>query len=143
MRFHPVSRDKNHKSIADHLKAQGHKLMDLAGIGNSVPDLLVCRIDLTVILIEIKMATGRGFYLDQLQFLAEWPGYAGFAETEADADNLVNDPETYALGSRERRIILDIVTEWRAKAKTGVGKTKPLIRVKEFEKQFAARIAIH
>lgn len=41
MRYRQGNRDANHKAIRDGLRKLGHFVVDLAGVGGGVPDLLV------------------------------------------------------------------------------------------------------
>lgn len=139
-KFLRVSRDANHIEIMNKLRENGYGVIDLAAVGNSVPDLIVSNGPNTV-LVEVKMPKSQ-IYLAQLEFLAKWKGHAGFAETYEDAVDLVEKPQSVGLFDYERQIILDIVAEWRAKTKVAKdASTKPKIRIMEFDRQFESRCA--
>lgn len=131
-----VQRDQNHIEIANKLKKAKFGVVDLAAVGNSVPDLIVASPAHTV-LVEVKMPKSQ-IYIAQLEFLAKWPGYAGFAETYEDALALVRDPETFGLSKEQRVAILEIAAEYREKSL----EIKPRIRIMEFEKRLAEKLAI-
>lgn len=136
-----VHRDKNHMPILNHLrkleKPRGLKVIDLAATGNSFPDLITATA-IHVVLIEIKME-GAQIYLKQLEFMAKWPNYGGFATNEEQAENLALRPEEYALKDWEKIIVGEIAAEWTAKTKAASNTTKPKIAVNLFDKEFAKR----
>ncbi len=139
MAFKNVFRDKNHMPILNHIRGlKSCTAIDLAAVGKSVPDLLATH-GTTAVLIEIKMPQSQ-IYLTQLSFLAKWPGYCGFATTEEEAENLLLDPITHALTDIEKKIILEIVEEWKAKTRVKAGSaTGAKIKVTELEKELTAR----
>ena len=134
MKFHKVSRDANHLEIVKDLKKFSYKVIDLAAVGHSVPDIIVSD-ENTTALVEIKLSTGW-FYLGQLEFLATWPGVAGFAETLQDVLNLMREPEKYRLSEHEKRIILQICCQFRNDVKRA--QTQPRVTVNKFNKMMAS-----
>jgi hypothetical protein len=56
-------RDANHAAIRDGLRALGHEVIDCAGIGDGVADLLVYPyrrvLDVSPVWLELKVAKGR------------------------------------------------------------------------------------
>lgn len=133
MGFQKVHRDANHIQIVKDLTKRGYKVIDLAAVGKSVPDILVASAT-AIALIEIKVDDANTqFYLSQLEFLATWPHVAGFAETTQDCIDLLEDPSTFGLNYDKRSIILQIVTNER-KDTTAI---RPRITVRKFEKMFA------
>lgn len=134
MKFQKVHRDRNHIEIVNDLKKDHHfAVVDLAAVGRGVSDIIVADENVTA-LIEIKMPDGE-FYLTQLEFLAEWPGIAGFAETTIDCLRLMREPEIYRLSDDDKRIIKMICTELRADDKR-IG-LRPRCKVTKFNKLFA------
>lgn len=130
MKYQTVHRDANHISIVKDLRKLGKVVIDLAAIGNSVPDLIVADPVVTA-LIEVKMPKSQ-VYIAQLEFLARWPNVAGLAETTEDAIAIMTDPKK-RLTDREKDIILKLCIEYRAKTTD----LRPRIRIMEFEKRFA------
>lgn len=141
MKHTKVFRDANHAEIVKKLIDNHYRVIDLAAIGSSVPDILVAH-GTTIVLIEIKMPKSQ-IYLDQIEFGCRWPGYYGLAETYEQALGLMSDPMNKCLSLEAKGIALGICAEWRAKTKVkDDGKTpKPKIRIMEFEKQLAERLA--
>jgi Holliday junction resolvase len=140
MRYHKkVNRDANHKEIADALERAGYSVIDLAMVGDSVPDILAAR-NAVCVLIEIKHPEGK-FSLDQLSFLANWRGHSAFASSIDEALQVMRDPERFSLTEKEKRRILQIVIkreqELTLKRHNGQkADDKPRIRVSAFEKEF-------
>lgn len=132
---HKVFRDANHPRIVKALQSEGYGIIDLAAVGNSVPDIIVAdgRI---VVLMEIKMPK-TAVFISQIEFLAKWQGYAGMVETGQQAVEMMKNPDTHCLQDYERQIILDICADFRA---TSIA-MKPQIRIMEFEKQLRERLA--
>lgn len=134
-----VFRDANHLDIVMDLRKCGKSVIDLAAVGNSCPDIVAADRRVTA-LIEIKMRTGV-FYLDQLEFLAKWPGVAGFAETTEDAIDIMDKPEC-RLTEDEKMMIRNIVIRARqevverAEKKGTVAPKNPKMLVTQFEKRF-------
>lgn len=139
--FKRVLRDKNHISIVGKLKRRKYGVVDLAAVGSSVPDIIVSN-GVTTALVEIKMSDGW-FYLAQLEFLATWPGIAGFAETLEDVLDLMEHPETKALSVKERQAILKVVAYLREEV-TQHGKKRdtkqPRVLVTKFKKLYEIEI---
>lgn len=135
-----VFRDANHAEIVRDLERCGLSVIDLAAVGHSCPDIVVANRKVTV-LIEIKIHGGR-FYLDQLEFLAKWPGVAGFAETTEQALRLIHEPETYRLTPEEQITIRNIVIRARQDAVAKSDRSKAVaekmarMTVLQFEKRF-------
>lgn len=133
-----VRRDANHVEIMTFLrKDSACSVIDLAALGNSVPDLIVSSRG-KVVLIEIKTPEGK-IYLEQLLFLARWNGYVGFATTIGEAWSLLKDPDAYCLSPKDKMIILGIALDWQVKSKVATGATKAQISVSAFDKEFAKR----
>lgn len=130
MKYQTVHRDENHLPIVRDLRKLGMAVIDCAAIGNSVPDIVVADSSVTA-LIEIKMPRSQ-IYLSQLEFLAQWPNVAGFAQTTEDAIAIMTDPKK-RLTDREKDIILKLCIEYRARTTD----LRPRIRIMEFEKRFA------
>ena len=66
-------RDANHAAIRDGLRKLGHFVVDLAAVGDGVPDLLVAPrrpVDERMVFIEVKAAKGR-LRASQLAWRAE------------------------------------------------------------------------
>jgi len=130
-----VTRDANHPGIVKDLTTKyDKKVVDLAAVGHGVPDIIAAD-DFCTVLVEIKMPTGR-FYLTQLEFLADWPGRAGFAETTEDVLRLMHDPDA-ALNAFERIAIKAIVDQLRSESKS-INERMPRVAVRKFEKLFRA-----
>lgn len=135
MKFQKVHRDTNHVEIVNDLKKDhAYAVVDLAAVGRGVSDIIVADMNVTA-LIEIKMPDGE-FYLTQLEFLADWPGVAGFAETTADCLRLMRDPDKYRLSDDDKRIIKLICSELRADDRR-IG-LRPRCKVTKFNKLFDA-----
>lgn len=64
--------DRNQKPIADALKAVGMKVADTSGVGGGFADLTVLRPDRTVVLLEVKTATGK-LEKSQKEAHESWP----------------------------------------------------------------------
>lgn len=128
MRHNKVSRDANHVEIVNDLRKRAYKVVDLAAVGNSIPDIIVADAFVTA-LIEIKMPKSN-VYISQLEFLARWPNVAGFAQTTDDVLAIMSDPAGHALSYEEKQIILMICAEYRTKTVD----LKPRIRIDTFEK---------
>lgn len=143
MKHTRVFRDANHLEIVKDLRKVAYSVIDLAAVGNGVPDIVVANQNGNTALVEIKLPTGR-FYLSQLRFLANWAGYCGFAETTQDVKNIVDSPDDHSLNKRQREVILEIVAEDLAdigrRGKASLGKEQ--ITVKKFEKIFATKYGI-
>jgi len=125
-----VTRDANHLSIVKDLKKLGYAVIDLAAVGRNVPDLIVSDATVTA-LVEVKLSTGW-FYLGQLEFLAKWPGVAGFAETLDDALALMTEPEKHRLTWNQKQAILNICERLRNDEKRA--QTQPRVTVSKFNK---------
>lgn len=130
MKFQKVHRDTNHSEIVKDLAKHGIAVIDLAAVGSGVPDIVVSD-GVTTALIEIKMPKSQ-IYISQLEFLAKWPGVAGFAQTFDDVMALLHDPETNRLTKQQQSIIRQICLDYRAKTTD----MRPRIRIMEFEKLF-------
>lgn len=133
MKFQKVHRDTNHIEIVNDLrKDHDYAVVDLAAVGRGVSDIIVAEANVTA-LIEIKRSDGE-FYLTQLEFLADWPGVAGFAETTQDCLRLMRDPAKYRLSDSDKKIIKMICAELRADdRRTGL---RPRCKVTKFNKLF-------
>jgi len=84
--------DANHRAIVDHLEAIGCSVQSLASAGNGVPDLLVGRRAVNV-LIEIKnpqrTPSGRKLRKTQVSFHQRWRGQVAVAHTPQEAEAIV------------------------------------------------------
>ncbi len=130
MRFHRVTRDKNHLAIAAELRQRGFSVGDLSAQGQGFPDIIVSRENLTV-LMEIKMPDA-GIYVSQIEFLSTWKGYAGFVRTIDEALEMMRKPSVFCLDADEKDKMAQIAVRCRAKSKD---KSKnPQIKVTEFDK---------
>ena len=137
-KFQKVHRDANHLSIVKDLRKHGYHVIDLAAVGHSVPDIVVADADTTA-LIEIKTPEGW-FHLGQLEFLARWPGVAGFAERLADCIALLRRPESHRLSRLDKEVILEIVQDLRSD--TTRDQKQPRIMVKKFERLWKAQLEV-
>ena len=126
--YRRIHRDANHVPIVNELRARGYSVADFAGAGNGVPDILVHKRN--TVFIELKMPNGF-FRLNQLLFLAQWKGLAGFAETVEQCIALEGDP-WLCLKDSDKARILQIVERRKVTSKA----KDPQITVKSFEKEF-------
>lgn len=123
-----TKRDKSHVQIQRELRQRGFSVVDLSSVGGGVPDLLVSKGVVTV-LVEIKEPEGS-IYLDQLCFAAEWKGYIAFAQTVEECIAIMQNPAEKCLKPHQRTKIDQIETWYRAKTKDKI----PRIGVSTFEK---------
>jgi len=91
MRYRGTRRDANHKSIVDALRAAGCSVVDLAPVGNAVPDLLV-GVRGRNLLLEVKNPARRtrgdnaaGTLEKQAEWRAEWGGQSAVVYTVDEA----------------------------------------------------------
>lgn len=91
--------DANHRAIVDHLEAIGCSVQSLASAGNGVPDLLVGRRAVNV-LIEVKnpekSPAGRKLTEAQADFHRRWKGQVAVAHTPQEAEAIVMATERWA-----------------------------------------------
>ena len=101
-----VRRDKNHIEIAKALQSRGVHVEDLAEAGKGMTDIITHFRGYTVF-IEIKVKERDSYvHKSQVKFLANWPGYCGFARTEDEAYSLATDPAAYALSRKQKDALL-------------------------------------
>lgn len=132
MKFQRVFRDANHLEIVKELKRRGYAVVDLAAVGQNVPDIIVADATVTA-LVEIKLPTGW-FSLGQLEFMANWPGIGGFAENVQDVEKLMVAPNVHRLSQSDKDAILAICAELRADELRD--QRQPRIKVTKFTKLF-------
>lgn len=91
--------DANHAAIVAHLKALGCSVQSLASVGGGVPDLLVGRRGVNV-LIELKdgskSPSERRLTPDQVEWHRRWAGQVAVAETAQEAEEIMNVAEKWA-----------------------------------------------
>jgi hypothetical protein len=75
-------RDDNHKEIVKGLQACGFACIDMAPLGDDIPDLCIAKNGQTA-LVEIKSANGK-LSKGQEFFIALWPGKAFVARCVED-----------------------------------------------------------
>ncbi len=93
--------DANQPDIVKHLRAIGCSVQSLAAVGHGVPDLLVGRRAICV-LIEVKdpaqAPSKRKLTTDQVEWHKLWKGQVGVAHTPAEAEAIVCAAEKWAAG---------------------------------------------
>lgn len=97
--------DTNHREIVQKLRQCGFQVIDMAKVGDTCPDLLVCGNRKTGwVMLEIKTQSGR-ISKGQMEFLAKARGYVGVATTFEEAFEIAKFPSTNALsGTQQSRI---------------------------------------
>jgi Holliday junction resolvase len=94
--------DGNHREIVSHLEAIGCSVQSLAAAGNGIPDLLVGRRAVNV-LIEIKdpaqPPNKRKLTPDQVGWHRRWRGQVAVVETAKQAEEAVNAAEKWTGGA--------------------------------------------
>lgn len=85
----PVKYDANHFDIVKDFEKLGCSVCDLAGVGGGVPDLLVARNNITV-LVEVKTDEGS-LELSQIHFDDAWKGLIYLVRNSAHVEFVVND----------------------------------------------------
>lgn len=113
------------------LLKRGFSVADMASVGNSFPDLVVADYNHTV-LIELKEPEGK-IYIAQIEFLANWKGYAAFAQTIEDCIRIMHFPVTYSLSQKQKDYMLQIAIRYRHKTTS----RNPQIAVSTFDKLMA------
>ncbi len=92
--------DGNHRAIVAHLEAIGCSVQTLAAVGRGVPDLLVGRRAVNV-LIEVKdgeqAPSRRQLTADQREWHRRWRGQVAVAHTPEEAEAVVNAAEKWVL----------------------------------------------
>lgn len=68
-----TTRDKSHLEIQKELRKFGYCVIDLAGVGDDVPDLLVASLT-TMALVELKESVDSLITVAQIEFIAQWKG---------------------------------------------------------------------
>ena len=91
--------DANHRAIVAHLEAIGCSVQSLASAGKGVPDLLVGRRAVNV-LIEVKnpqqKPSARKLRKTQVSFHQKWKGQIGVAHTPQEAEQIVMAAEKWS-----------------------------------------------
>lgn len=85
-------RDRNHAEIRDGLRAAGYVVLDLGGVGDGCPDLLVAghgRMTLLELKDGEKPPSKRALTPDELAFHQRWGRHAAVACSLAEALRLV------------------------------------------------------
>lgn len=81
-------RDANHAEVRDTLRRLGCLVLDLGSVGKGCPDLLVAFRG-QMVLLEVKdgkkPASARKLTPDEVEFHAEWKGYATVVSSVAEA----------------------------------------------------------
>lgn len=111
----PYQTDANQKEIVGDLKRLGFSVEDLARHGRNCPDLLVANHVLTIA-VEIKTETGK-FRIGQLEWLAKWKGFCGYATTINKVLAMFNEPRVYCLDSSDKKRLLEFTTRWKLDGK--------------------------
>jgi Holliday junction resolvase len=91
--------DANHRAIVAHLEAIGCSVQSLASAGKGVPDLLVGRRAVNV-LIEVKNPNNspkhRALRDSQVEFHRKWKGQVAVAHTPQEAEAIVMAAEKWS-----------------------------------------------
>lgn len=109
-----VSKDANHDEIVDALRKHGVDVIDLAGMGDGVSDIITHYRGKTVF-IEIKCGPKAELKKKQVRFLAMWSGYSGIARNVDEALALATDPINSALSDSEKNIFAQYYATMTAK----------------------------
>ncbi len=92
--------DANHRAVVEHLEAIGCSVQSLAALGKGVPDLLVGRRCVNV-LIEVKdgeqAPSRRQLTADQWEWHKHWRGQIGIAHSPEEAEAIVVAAEKWVL----------------------------------------------
>ena len=114
MKYRNGSRDKNHAAITKGLRTLGYLVVDLAGAGDGVPDVLVFSRTGALVFIEFKTAKGK-LRASQVAFAERLTSYDvrhGVARTLDEALALVGHDARLRAVTRgdevERRIAEDV-----------------------------------
>jgi hypothetical protein len=87
MRLHGKT-DSNQTEIVEALRATGHTVRSLSSIGSGLPDIIVGRNGVNVLL-EIKDGAGK-LTSEQAVFHNEWKGQVAIARTVEEAMEAIN-----------------------------------------------------
>lgn len=109
------STDANHSDIVRGLERFGVQVKDCSKVGSGFPDILTCYKNI-VCLIEIKYGKDAQIKRTQMEFIANWKGYVGFAETFEEAINLAKTPSIYGLGQNQKDKIAVFLRTFKQKA---------------------------
>jgi Holliday junction resolvase len=122
-----VTRDASHLSIQKELRKFGYCVVDLAGVGDDVPDLLVAS-PTTCCLVEIKESVESLLFVSQIAWIARYPHNVMIALTVEDiVDAMRNE---FFLRQLDKDKMLQIATAQEIKSKAD----KPQMSVKRLRK---------
>jgi len=85
-----TTRDKSHLSIQKDLRKFGYCVIDLAGVGDDVPDLLVASLT-TMALVELKESVDSLITVAQIKYIAQWKGNVMIALTADDVTHAMRN----------------------------------------------------
>ena len=108
-----TTRDKSHLSIQSELRKYGYGVIDLASVGDDVPDLLVASLT-TMALVELKESVDSLITVAQIMFIAQWKGNVMIALSADDVHTAFND--NCFLTDHEKGKMLLIAYRQRAKS---------------------------
>jgi Holliday junction resolvase len=122
-----TTRDKSHLSIQKELRQRGFGVIDLAGVGDDVPDLFVAS-RTTACLAELKESLDSLITIAQIEFIAQWKHNVVIALSVSDIIEAM-ESESF-LSPAEKDKMLQIVVRQRATSTD----TNPRITVKRLRK---------
>ncbi len=109
-----LSIDQNHIEIVRGLEKVGVQVKDMAKVGGGFPDILTCW-NRIVCLIEIKFGKDSHIKRSQMEFISNWKGFIGFAESFEEAERLAKDPVVFALGQKQKDKIAVFLRTFKGK----------------------------
>lgn len=110
-KFQRASKDGNHKQIVDDLEKVGVTVLDLSGAGNGILDIITHYHKWTT-LIEIKFGEKAEFKRKQLELMAKWTGFVGFASDFDQAHRLAKEPQIYAMTPAQKYRLSQFLVTW-------------------------------
>lgn len=112
-----TTRDKSHLEIQKDLRKFGYCVVDLAGVGDDVPDLLVASLT-TMALVELKESVDSLITVAQIEYIAHWKGNVMIALTADDVFDAFADDGFFTADEKDKMMQIAVRQNAKSKAKT-------------------------